>query len=465
MKSIMRDTIFISHVTPEDNEFTWWLSSRLKLAGYKVWCDLKGLKGGERDYWKIIENVIRNDSCKFLLVVSRLTVSRDGVLDEYEFAKSIAKENSLLDFVIPLRIDSTPYNARIGLNRYNYIEFTESWAKGLKILLEKFDDDKVPEQSTGDGSLILISHETIFPSGCGIIPKKETYYSNWWEIKNMPEYLFCYQYPNEEQAILVSKECNNYPIVTHGNHLVTFDDSIDVIRIKHDDLNLLSDSIIELTPIKVHKIPTTKILVGYESDSFPTLLDSRYLLKRVLKRALHLLMKARGLHWHEMSGKVNCYYHTINKHPRKGIVITYPDRQKKKALVGKYYDNKWHFGVSFKTRLFPKVCFSLKSHILFSDKGYVIWDDPYKLHSARRKKGKSWFNKEWRDLLLAFISGLQSEDSTITLNLNKDFVLQLPLLTITFESEVGYIEPVTESRQNIINDTQGEIEYYSDLEE
>ena len=34
-----RDTIFISHATPEDNEFSIWIASRLEMLGYKTWID------------------------------------------------------------------------------------------------------------------------------------------------------------------------------------------------------------------------------------------------------------------------------------------------------------------------------------------------------------------------------------------------------------------------------------------
>lgn len=54
----MRDTIFIGHATPEDNEFTIWLASRLELLGYKVWIDKKELLGGET-FWETIESAIK----------------------------------------------------------------------------------------------------------------------------------------------------------------------------------------------------------------------------------------------------------------------------------------------------------------------------------------------------------------------------------------------------------------------
>ncbi len=52
--------IFVGHATPEDNYFSAWLSSKLRLFGYDVWCDLSELLGGE-DFWKNIETVIRQN--------------------------------------------------------------------------------------------------------------------------------------------------------------------------------------------------------------------------------------------------------------------------------------------------------------------------------------------------------------------------------------------------------------------
>lgn len=49
----MRDTIFISHATPEDNDFSIWIASRLEMLGHKVWVDKEGLLGGER-FWMTI---------------------------------------------------------------------------------------------------------------------------------------------------------------------------------------------------------------------------------------------------------------------------------------------------------------------------------------------------------------------------------------------------------------------------
>lgn len=122
----MKDTIFISHATPEDNVFTRWLGSKLELAGYKVWHDLARLKGGDT-FWEKIESAIRNDSFRFLAVVSTVAVGKSGVKDEWAVAATI--EKSLPGFVIPLRIDHFDFQLfPITIHRKNAIDFANgSW--------------------------------------------------------------------------------------------------------------------------------------------------------------------------------------------------------------------------------------------------------------------------------------------------------------------------------------------------
>ncbi len=54
-----RDTLFVSHASPEDNEFSRWLALRLAAEGYRVWSDITELLGGER-FWDRAEEAIRS---------------------------------------------------------------------------------------------------------------------------------------------------------------------------------------------------------------------------------------------------------------------------------------------------------------------------------------------------------------------------------------------------------------------
>ena len=106
--NVQRDTILLSHANPEDNEFTLWLALQLANEGYKVWCDLTKLLGGEA-FWDDIEAVLRQSAVKVLYVLSRSSNSKDGPLRELHLAQGLAQREKLKDFVIPLHIDDLAF--------------------------------------------------------------------------------------------------------------------------------------------------------------------------------------------------------------------------------------------------------------------------------------------------------------------------------------------------------------------
>jgi TIR domain len=71
-----RDVIFISHATPNDNEFVRWLGTRLTGYGYKVWADIFDLAGGT-PFWISIEDAIRKRALKVIFVVSKASCDPD----------------------------------------------------------------------------------------------------------------------------------------------------------------------------------------------------------------------------------------------------------------------------------------------------------------------------------------------------------------------------------------------------
>jgi hypothetical protein len=86
-----RATLLLSHANPEDNELTLWLALQLANEGYRVWCDLTKLLGGEV-FWDDIEEVIKSRAVKVLYVLSRTSNTKDGSLKELHFAQGVAKK-------------------------------------------------------------------------------------------------------------------------------------------------------------------------------------------------------------------------------------------------------------------------------------------------------------------------------------------------------------------------------------
>jgi len=146
-----RDTIFICHATPDDNDFVRWLGARLTGHGYKVWADMFGLKGG-MPFWNTIEDALREHACKVIYVASKASVDakRDGVRNELSVADAVRKALGDPAFIIPVRLDDVAFsNFPILVHQLNAIDFSRTWGGQLIELLDTLEAACVP-RSEGD---------------------------------------------------------------------------------------------------------------------------------------------------------------------------------------------------------------------------------------------------------------------------------------------------------------------------
>src|SRR5690554_4139481 len=111
MTEHQRSLIFISHAAPEDNVFTLWLSAQLKVLGYQVWSDVTQLLGGEK-WWEDIERAVDQFTCKFILVITKTSLSKPGVQREVGLALAAEKKYSLTNFIIPVIIDDSGFGGQ-----------------------------------------------------------------------------------------------------------------------------------------------------------------------------------------------------------------------------------------------------------------------------------------------------------------------------------------------------------------
>ncbi|WP_035715682.1 toll/interleukin-1 receptor domain-containing protein [Christiangramia echinicola] len=441
-----RDTIFISHATPEDNSFTIWLASRLKSLGYKVWIDKEGLLGGET-FWQEIDGIIRNRAVKFLLVYSNNICYnqepgnlKSGIRDELELGKSIGRKNGLKDFIIPLKIDDSPYDLFVGANTLNHIHFADNWAEGLKILIQKLKKDNIPNQSN-ESTVISEWFENEYTSSKGIIPKEELYYSSWWSFEELPENIYINRYDNKNQAECIYSLNSSIPIGKISNVLTTFSDKLENI--------VISDSGEEFTvePKESYTFNLAEVLLGTERNAFPTDRDIQNHFKKLLRRTFHLLMRKQGLYWYSMSGKNLSYYFPKDLLPKDQVYFKYPIKKggkKRKKLLGKHKSLKWHYSISQIPILNPILGYSIKHHLIFTSDGHKPLDDNKTMHSNRRAKGKRFFNEEWRDLQLAFIQGLKNRKGQISIESGAAQKIVMKEYPEYYWAEFGYNEPTKE---------------------
>jgi hypothetical protein len=460
---MLRSVIFISHATPEDNDFTIWLASRLQLLGYEVWVDRNGLLGGEK-FWEDIDDVIRNKAIKILLVYSSKILKRgeagklkDGVYKEYSLAESIGKQNSLKDFIQLLNIDGSAYNLFIGADQYNQIPFWTNWASGLEQLFKKLQKDNVPQSTLSGDNNFGEWYERQYVTKHSILQKRELYYTNWWILKELPEYFYIFAFPKEEIANKISISPQDYPVSKISNHLASFSSEINMGVIEEEQT-------VTVKPKEIFKVRVFDVLNATHQGEFPSQNDAEIHLKRLLSRVFHMIMRKRGLRWYELSNKRLAYYFPKDYFYKDKISFVYAygaqkGSKKSKKLVGKYYElGNWHFAISARPIFSPNLAYSLKSHITFTDNGVDAWDDKDKIHIHRRRKGKGFFNEHWRDLLFAFLNAIKNDQDYVTIALNKDFILKMDVWPEWFPTTFGYQEPQGNNRQGILMDINDSFE-------
>jgi hypothetical protein len=278
----MRDTLFISHATPEDNDFAIWLASRLEMLGYRIWIDKNYLLGGEK-IWQTIQNVIKDNAIKILFVYSSNICEnnnlKDGIYKELSYAESIAKQYNINDFIIPLHIDNFQYNAYIGFEGMTHIPFNTNWAEGFEQLLRKLEKACVQKTIDIGKSSFSEWYENKYMSNCSIIDKSELFYTSWWKIAEMPQMFYMYQFDNLEQAKVIRDLNIDYPISLQSNILSSFDDNL-IFHVKKDNEHY------DILPKATYSFSINDILDGFESDNFPQHREVENYYKRLLSSVM-----------------------------------------------------------------------------------------------------------------------------------------------------------------------------------
>lgn len=428
-----RDVLLLSHANPDDNEFTLWLALQLAKEGYRVWCDLTKLLGGEV-FWDDIEDVIRQSAAKVLFVLSRTSNARDGALRELHLAQGLAKREKLRDFVIPLHIDDLPHNeVTIELTRVNSIPFDKSWAAGLATLLKKLEEDAIPKSPSFNPTAVNQWWRTKFSAEEGVRREPEEYLSNWFEV-TLPEHVYFHTISRKTIGKIEVTGALPYPAVQDGISLITFATASDFDDQLGPDLYIAEES----SPFAVQKLLD-------ETDFGKHLF-------RLLRLAWEFTLAERKLPIYELANQVKSFYFPKDLLPSdKAYYIGVDGNRTYRAMVG--YSTRtnpttgiskkryWHFGLEARPMVHPTLAYVIKPHVGFTSDGATLWESKKMLASARRSQCKGWWNDKWRDMILAAMTHLADDDGIIRLKLGSDACLALSNRPISFNSPVAYTDP------------------------
>ncbi|MGD0461643.1 MAG: toll/interleukin-1 receptor domain-containing protein [Tepidisphaeraceae bacterium] len=404
-----REAVFVSHANPEDNAFATWLTLRLAREGYKMWCDVVKLFGGD-DFWRDVENAIRQNTRKFIFVTSRASNQKQGTLQELAVASGVASQLNDTGFIIPVKIDDLPFaEHNIQINRLVAIPFTNGWPEGLGSLLKALDEDAVPKPNAA-GPASIASWWNSNRLNAQIVTKNpETLWTNWFPLKEMPKQLFAWQVPLD--ATLPASF--PHPTYRYGDWLFAFANAEELIGKAQSPTGGVGYKIKDYL---THDPPIRMGLKRHEVATTVKQLLRRAWEKLAVERKLPLydLSSARKTLWFpsgSVSGNTVTFIGVEGKKSRRDVC----GYSTKTRLTGDKYKRYWHFGLEAMPILFPSPALALKSHVVFTLDGNNINGDVKAQHRARRNQCKDWWNDKWRDLTLSAVAWLAQGSSAVRL--------------------------------------------------
>jgi hypothetical protein len=101
----------------------------------------------------------------------------------------------------------------------------------------------------------------------------------------------------------------------------------------------------------------------------------------------------------------------------------------------------WHYGVDARPMTYPWFGFALRSHVLFSDDGTLIWDDQDRLHAARASQCKNWWNDAWRDRLFGTMSWLAGGADWLDVPVCGTKTIKVRATPMAFAAPISYDDP------------------------
>lgn len=388
MTTPARDTIFISHARPDDDDLTRWLSGRLTARGYKIWADLERLVGGS-PFWGEIEGTIRNRAARVLILVSRTAVTRKGVLDELAEAGDVARRLNDERFIIPLKVDDLRWDEfPIQLKRLNGLDFSSDWSSGLSELLAALESGSVP-RSAGDPEVSRVA-DLLTRSRTQVLTRPENAYLNWLPILTLPQSIHYYHTSYSASDLSRARAQVSIPHAPRDRLLLSFAEEAAVRRAVPANM--------EIEPR--YSMPLSEFLSG-QPEHGPKMksYEARDLLTEIIRQAFDAMLRERGLNQFDNRWFVSRDWRSDNK----GWYLRNPDDETYRVLLGKSKELTWHFALSGYVFVDSPARIQVIPHVLFSPDGVAPLADQKQL---RRARCKLWWNDKWRDLISALLAEL-----------------------------------------------------------
>jgi hypothetical protein len=427
-----RTVVFISKVTPGDDEFTLWLALRLEAAGYTVFADIVTLEPGDR-WRKEITKTLQMRAVKMLLCCRDSTLARENVQEEIGIASDLVKELGDPKFIIPLRLE--PYKKVLGIGELQYIDFVRGWAFGLGRLLDTLKRQKVPIETRAE---INPNWETYRRrSAVSIKNEPERPTSNWLRVLEAPDVIRYFEPTGAVDREALARMCSvsRYPAVPQSQGFFSFG--------AEPEINTAFASLGRFAA--KHEIGLLQF-IAEDCEAFDLKKrDASNMVVSMFRMAWERYCRDRGLLEYKYSKMIG--FHASKDTAKIGQKIPWgrQGEQRSSMLRNIARGHVWQFGVSGLPAFWPFPHFKLKSRVLFApvvgtEAGNPL-DDPKKQHRLRRTVCKGWRNKQWHGRMLAFLELLSGDAPYISLPLGETAHIRLEPSPMLFSSPVSTYLP------------------------
>lgn len=420
-----RRLVFISHANPEDNEFASWLGTRLTSAGYEVWTDMLKLVGGEA-MWQDIGRIIKKEAALVVVILSRGSYQKDGVLDEIALSVTTGRELNKQQFVIPVRIDALPFSDfPEQLIRLTAIDFSPDWADGLSRLLTIFNDVRIPQSISDSGESLNAWRKYQLRKSATILPRRESAVSSWFLINSLPSHINFLRFKASQNMIDRAFKNFQSPVAQYMRLAASFADAASLRKEASD------------VPIEpAYRVPLDSFLEG-RAGSGPEVAwrEARKIVTRLLNQAWEQFAQNRGLVRCDFAHGAAWFVPLGIIEKNRAVFQDEKGKKRRRLLVGRSERRSvyWHFAVSGKVNIVGQKRMIFRPHVVFTDDGRT----PLKGTSAviRLRKGfcRNWWNDRWRDLLRAFASFLANGGEDFSLALGGSSFATIAASPMTFD--------------------------------
>lgn len=378
----IKDIIFISHSTHEDDYPAAWLASKLKRLGYNVFIDLDDLTAGNT-FWTVLQPKIQNETFKFITIntksyVKKSSIANTGVRRELNAASTIKNDDN---FFIPVIFDDVNRDTfpMEYLGRKDIV-FTNRWGEGLNELVKDLEEYKTPKNNE-DTNPLKIWHKALRVKN-EVINNNETIFSNWFPI-SLPKYIYIYKPTDFDKKKLV-----NIPTTTilEANHVICF---------------ASPETFKENVIFEFYRKILTADFINNEgiiiSDDF-TIVKPIDKLKNIVNKIFKSNCKRKGLKAYKQSGEKEIFYFPfINNKPKQYSLKIY--NKSRVALVGNRWSKNWHLAVDAKVDFHPEPHYKIFYHIIFTNENTAFLEAKEQ-QIYRKKFGQLLYNKKSFELLL-----------------------------------------------------------------